>query len=92
MKMIIFTLMLISCSSINSSVPPLANLEARTYDICQDLSGFCYQYLVCTKKFFGICIKKELTTDKIEVNFPNKVEAKKLYDMDFILKVRAKLL
>jgi hypothetical protein len=36
----------------------------------------------------GICIKKEIAVDKIEVIFKDKVKAKELYDMDFVLTVR----
>lgn len=45
---------------------------------------------MCAKKFLGICMKRELRTDKIEVEFKDKVKAKTLLDMNFILRVRAK--
>lgn len=85
-KTLIFLLLITSCASTQSSVP----MESRNYDICQDLSGFCWNYEVCAKKFLGICMKRELRTDKIEVEFKDKVKAKTLLDMNFILRVRAK--
>jgi hypothetical protein len=63
-------------------------LEKRTLDICQSLDGFCWQYEKCSKKLLGICIKKEIAIDKIEVIFKDKVMAKKLYDQGFVLTVR----
>lgn len=35
-------------------------------------------------------MKQEVATEKIEVEFKDKVKAKQLYDMNFILKVREK--
>jgi predicted metal-dependent TIM-barrel fold hydrolase len=54
------------------------------------MSGFCWNYKECTQKFLWICTKQELKTDKIEVEFKDKVQAKKLMDMNFIFQVRVK--
>lgn len=75
------------CASASSSLAPL---ESRTLDICQDLKGFCYQYNKCARKILGICTKTEIATERIDVEFKDQIEAKKLYDMNFILKVRQK--
>lgn len=92
MKSLIVLLLLASCSS-QSSVP----LENRRYDMCVDkndkpmFDGFCYQENVCVKRFMGICINKQIQViDKIEVEFKDKVEAEKLFNMNFILQVRPK--
>lgn len=86
--MLISMLLSNACTSLASS--SLTPLENRTLDICQDLTGFCWQYNKCVKKFLGICMKQEVATEKIEVEFKDKVKAKQLYDMNFILKVREK--
>jgi len=86
--MLISILLNNGCASWASS--SLIPLESRTLDICEDLSGFCWQYNKCVKKFLGICMKQEVATEKIEVEFKDKVKAKQLYDMNFILKVREK--
>lgn len=59
-------------------------------DICPTLDGFCWQYNSCVKHFLGICVKTEIKNIKIDVEFKDKIEAKKLFDMNFILKVREK--
>lgn len=86
--MLILITMSSSCSSLASS--SLLPLESRTLDICEDLSGFCYQYNKCTKKFLGVCTKSEIATEKIEVQFKDQQKARQLFDMNFILKVREK--
>ena len=73
-----------------ASVYPITPMESRKYDVCQNLDGFCWQYYKCVKTVFGFCRKKELIVDKIEVDFKDKVKAKQLYDMNFILSVRQK--
>jgi hypothetical protein len=85
MKKVILLMLITSCSTLQSSIKPL---ELRTYDICTDLNGFCYQYQICSKRMLGICIKHELATDRIDAIFKDKIAIKKLYDMNFILKVR----
>ena len=75
-----------SCISLASS--SLKKKKKRTLDICQTLDGFCWQYEKCTNKFLGICIKKVIAIDKIEVEFKDKAMAKKLYDQNFVLTVR----
>ena len=85
MRSLIVIFLFSSCAT--ASVPTLEN---RTYDICQDLSGFCYQYKVCAKKFVGICYKHKIEVEKIEADFKNKEQAKQLFQMNFILQVRKK--
>lgn len=75
-----------SCATGQNSIP----MSGRKYDVCTTLDGFCWQYLVCSKKFLGKCTKHEVLADKIEVDFGDKIKAKQLFDMDFILQVRDK--
>lgn len=86
MKKIIFILLLTSCSTIQSSVP----LEDRVYDIHPDLNAFIWGHVVCVKKFLGICTKKALKLEKVEVEFKNKEQARQLFDMNFVLRQRKK--
>lgn len=76
------------CTSLAST--SLLPLESRTYDICTELDGFCWQYNKCVKHFLGICVKSEIEQIKIEAIFKDSIQAKQLYDMNFILKVREK--
>lgn len=85
MRLILLLTLFTSCAA--ASLQPV---ELRTYDICTDYSGFCYQYKVCARKLLGICIKHKIATDKIEADFKNKEQIKQLFDMNFILKVRQK--
>jgi len=82
--------MLSSCASASSQNPSSIPLENRKYDMCETLDGFCWVYDECTKRFLGICTKKESRLLKIEADFKNKEEAKQLFDMNFILQVREK--
>lgn len=86
MKKIILILMLTSCSTIQSSVP----LEDRVYDIHPDLSSFIWGHTVCVKKFLGICTKKAIKLERIEVEFKDKEQAKQLFNMNFVLRQRKK--
>jgi hypothetical protein len=60
-------------------------LTMRTLRIHPNLNEFYYQYEICTKKFLGTCLKKELTQDHYE--FSNKEKMKQLKDMGFVLVV-----
>jgi hypothetical protein len=90
LKGLMLTLIIMSSSCASSASNSLLPLESRTLDICQDLTGFCWQYKRCTKRILGICMKSEMAVDKIEVEFKDSNKAKQLYDMNFILKVREK--
>ena len=90
MKGLMLILMILSSSCTSLASTSLIPLESRTLDICPSLDGFCWQYNKCVKKFLGMCTKARIETIKIEVEFKNKEEAKQLYDMNFILKVRQK--
>ena len=68
----------------------LPRLEMRTLRICESLDGFCYNYDVCIKKFLGMCLKREIATDKID--FSNKDKIKELLDKNFHLKARKKII
>jgi len=87
---LMLTLMLSSCASASlqglSSIP----LESRKYELMESCQGFSWQYPVCTKKFLGFCIKKEIHSDIISIDFKDKDLCKKLYNMNFILQVRDK--
>jgi hypothetical protein len=84
------TLMILSSACTSWAKSSLIPLESRTLDICQDLTGFCWQYNRCVKRFLGICTKSEIAVEKVEVEFKDKIQAKQLYDMNFVLKVREK--
>jgi hypothetical protein len=84
------TLMILSNSCTSLANSSLAPVESRTYDICEDLTGFCWQYNKCIRHFLGFCTKSEISLEKVEVEFKDKIQAKQLYDMNFILKVRQK--
>lgn len=86
MKKLILILMLTSCSTIQSSVP----FNDRTFDISPKLDAFIYGVKVCTKKFLGICTKREIVNERIEVIFKNKEQATQLFNADFVLKQRKK--
>lgn len=91
MKILLALILLVSCSTTESVVP----IEKRKYDLCVDgndkptCDGFCYTDRVCTKRFLGICLKREI---KLIDKFPMKIESKeicdKLLNMNFILNVR----
>lgn len=82
--------MTLSCASGSSLDPSSIPLESRKYDILENCSGFSWQYRVCTKKFLGFCTKREIRAEIIQAEFKDKVECKKLYDMNFILQIREK--
>jgi hypothetical protein len=84
------TLMISSCASNLLASSSLAPLESRTLDICEDLKGFCWQYNKCARRIIGICTKTIIATERIDVEFKDQVQAKQLFDMNFILKVREK--
>jgi hypothetical protein len=90
MKAILVILLLNSCASLESSVP----LEKRKYDLCvtsdgvPTCDGFCYQDDVCTKRFLGICTKREIkVVEKIKMTMDNR-ECERLFNSNFILQVR----
>lgn len=86
--MLILILLSSACASLPG--PSSIAMENRKYDLKESCDAFTWQYEVCTKKFLGICLKKELRSDDIPVQFQDKVLCKKLYDMNFILMVRPK--
>jgi hypothetical protein len=61
-------------------------LQLRVLRVCENGAGLCADYEVCRKKFLGICLKKEITTDVYE--FKNPETVKTLIDADFACRVR----
>lgn len=73
-----------SCASLQILSPPA--LENRTLRLSPDIAGFEYQYVVCAKKFLGMCVRKEMKKDLYDLN---DVEVrKKLLNMGFVARVR----
>lgn len=85
---ITLSLTLWSCVSASLQSPLSISEENRKYEICPDLAGFCWNYEVCAKKILGICWDKKLETLRIDAKFKDVNEAKRLYDMNFVLQVR----
>ena len=93
MKILVLFFLLTSCTSTQSAI----QMENRTYDMCVDdkdrptCNGYCYQSNVCVKKILGICVNKEIkVVDMIPVKFEDRAKCEQLFNMNFVLKVRAK--
>lgn len=73
-----------SCASYALTPPP--QLELRTLIPNEDFTEYTYHYEVCAKKFLGLCVNKEWTTDVYPVSDKDKM--KQLKAMNFVLRVR----
>ena len=82
--MLFLILFVVSCSSFAIVSPP--QLKLRTLRIDKiTLDKFVYHYEKCTKRFLGICTKKELVQD--EWLFSDKEKMKELESIGFVLQV-----
>jgi len=56
----------------------------------ESCEGFIWQEEICTKKFIGICFKKELRPILVKAKFEDLEQCKAFYNMNFILQQREK--
>lgn len=73
-----------ACASYRLRLPP--PLEMRTLRLDKDSPALVYQYETCVRKFFALCTKTEMHTDRWDLTDP-KVRAM-LIDRGFVMKVR----
>lgn len=73
-----------SCATSQRDLPPA--LENRTLRLSPDVPGFEYDYEVCTKKFLGICTKREMKRERYDIT--NIAIRQQLIDKGFVLRVR----
>lgn len=83
---LMLSLMILTAGCAFSSITPPPQLELRTLRPNEDFSEFHYSFEYCKKKILGICIDKEMRTEIYRQS--DKETMKKLYDMNFVLKVR----
>lgn len=86
--MSILFFILSACAAVETRPSPPA-MDLRTYDLCPDVAGFCYQWEVCTKKGLGgRCREWSVTKEVYDLNDPEI--RSKFYNMNIVGKVREK--
>lgn len=69
----------------------MPKVENRIYEVCEDLTGFCYDYTECTRVgLFGRCREVKMSRDKILFTDKDKIKERK--DMGFVFRVKEKVL